>query len=149
MAREKAAGSSVPTSGRASGKKQSTGKRRPAKEEDDASAGAEQTTKTEKKTRPVPCIRRHTDREFRRAFPEVFKGLVKKAKAGGVRETRLLLDIGQFGDAKAAKRRGAKSLSAMLLEELKQRQDEREAAMDGTAKHDAVAAAETGETRAT
>lgn len=85
---------------------------------------------TSKKKRPVPCIQRHTDVEFRREFPEVFDALVTKAKAGGTAETRLLLQIGKFGDPKAAKRRGAKSLSEMLMDELRQRQDEREAAAD-------------------
>jgi hypothetical protein len=87
-------------------------------------------TKTRKKKRPVPCIQRHTDVEFRREFPEVFDALVKKAREGGTAETRLLLQIGKFGDAKSAKRRGAKSLSAMLMDELRRRQDEREAAGD-------------------
>jgi hypothetical protein len=109
--------------------------RKPAAEKNDAveqraAASAGPATKTRKKKRPVPCIQRHTDMEFRREFPEVFDALVKKAKEGGTAETRLLLQIGKFGDAKAAKRRGAKSLSAMLMDELRRRQDEREAAAD-------------------
>lgn len=56
------------------------------------------------------------------------KGLIEKAAKGGVQQTRLLLDIGKFGEPKKAKRRGASSLSALLLDELKRRQDEREAA---------------------
>jgi hypothetical protein len=92
-----------------------------------AGTGAE---KKRKKPRPVPCIHRHTDVEFRREFPKVFDGLVKKAKKGGTAETRLLLQIGKFGDPKAAKRQGGKSLSEMLLDELKRRQDEREAEAD-------------------
>ena len=87
-------------------------------------------TGTKKKARPVRCIHRHTDVEFRREFPEVFKALVEKAKDGGTAETRLLLQIGKFGDPKAAKTRRGKSLSEMLLDELKRRQDEREAAAD-------------------
>lgn len=97
-------------------------------------AAKKQKAKRQKKKRPVRCIQRHTDVEFRREFPKVFKALVKKAKAGGAAETRLLLQIGKFGDAKAAKRRGAKSLSEMLLDELKRRQDEREAAADREAR---------------
>ena len=95
--------------------------------------GTEQQAEREtgkKKARPVRCIHRHTDVEFRREFPEVFKALVKKAKEGGTAETRLLLQIGKFGDPKAAKARRGKSLSEMLLDELKRRQDEREAATD-------------------
>lgn len=88
--------------------------------------------KKKKKKRPVRCIQQHTDVEFRREFRGVCKALIKKAKGGGIQETRLLLQIGKFGDPKVAKRRGAKSLSAMLLDELKQRQDEREAAADST-----------------
>jgi hypothetical protein len=114
-------------------KKRETAKVRRAVEHDNggieqkAEAGA---GKKAKKPRPVPCIQRHTDVEFRREFPEVFKALVEKAKEGGTAETRLLLQIGKFGDPKAAKRRGGKSLSEMLLDELKRRQDEREAAVD-------------------
>jgi hypothetical protein len=91
-------------------------------------AGREAETK--KKARPVRCIHRHADVEFRREFPEVFKALVKKAKEGGTAETRLLLQIGKFGAPKAEKARRGKSLSEMLLDELKRRQDEREAAAD-------------------
>jgi hypothetical protein len=88
--------------------------------------------KKEKKKRPVRCIQQHTDVEFRREFPEIFAGLAAKAKEGGTAQTRLLLQIGKLGDAKAAKRHGVKSLSEMLLDELKRRQDEREAAAEST-----------------
>ncbi|HZD46891.1 MAG TPA: hypothetical protein VE109_12510 [Acidobacteriaceae bacterium] len=116
--------------------------RKPAAEKKDAAEQRAETdgeaaesvkppTKTrKKKRRPVPCIQRHTDVEFRREFPDVFDALMKKAKKGSTAETRLLLQIGKFGDAKAAKRRGAKSLSEMLMDELRRRQDEREAAAD-------------------
>jgi hypothetical protein len=93
---------------------------------------SEKPKKKRKKKRPVRCIQRHTDVEFRRAFRGVCKTLIRKAKAGGTPEIRLLLQIGRSGDAKAAKRRGAKSLSEMLLDELKRRQDEREAAAEST-----------------
>jgi hypothetical protein len=104
-------------------------------EEQDNNSGIDQaaeagTGKKTKKPRPVRCIHRHTDVEFRRIFPAVFDGLAEKAKEGGTAETRLLLQIGKFGDPKAAKRRRGKSLSEMLLDELKRRQDEREAAAD-------------------
>jgi hypothetical protein len=101
-------------------------------------------TRKKKKKRPVRCIHRYTDVEFRREFPEVFDALVKKAKEAGTAETRLLLQMGKFDDPKAAKRRGGKSLSEMLLDELKRRQDEREAAGDG--KHGAKQMALTNET---
>ena len=94
----------------------------------------------EKKQRPVRCIQRHTDVEFRREFREVCDKLIEKSKNGGIQETRLLLQIGKFGDPKVAKRRGAKSLSAMLLDELKRRQDEREAAVDGAQSEERVSA---------
>jgi len=105
---------------------------------------AERETGKKKKARPVRCIHQHTDVEFRREFPEVFKALVEKAKEGGTAETRLLLQIGKFGDSKAAKARRGKSLSEMLLDELKRRQDEREAAADR--KHAAEQMAQTNET---
>jgi hypothetical protein len=100
-----------------------------AEKDGEAVESAKPATKTRKK-RPVPCIQRHTDVEFRREFPDVFEALMKKAKKGSTAETRLLLQIGKFGDAKAAKRRGGKSLSEMLMDELRRRQDEREAAAD-------------------
>jgi hypothetical protein len=114
-------------------RKRETAKRSLATEQDSNGldrAAEENGGKTKKKPRPVPCIQRHTDVEFRREFPEVFEALVKKAKAGGTAETRLLLQIGKFGDPKAARRRRGKSLSEMLMDELKRRQDEREAAAD-------------------
>lgn len=101
-----------------------------AEKDGEAAEPAKPATKTRKKRRPVPCIQRHTDVEFRREFPDVFDALMEKAKKGSTAETRLLLQIGKFGDAKAAKRRGAKSLSEMLMDELRRRQDEREAAAD-------------------
>ena len=94
----------------------------------------------EKKQRPVRCIQRHTDVEFRRGFRKVCEKLIEKSKDGGIQETRLLLQIGRFGDPKIAKRRGAKSLSAMLLDELKRRQDEREAAADSAKSEEQVSA---------
>jgi hypothetical protein len=94
----------------------------------------------EKKQRPVRCIQRYTDVEFRREFREVCEKLIEKSKGGGIQETRLLLQIGKFGDPKIAKRRGAKSLSAMLLDELKRRQDEREAAADSAKSEEQISA---------
>jgi hypothetical protein len=81
----------------------------------------------------VPNVEKYADREFRREFPDVCEGLLKKAKAGGTAQVRMLMEIGKSGDAKAAKRRGKKSLSEMLLDELKRRQDEREAAAETAA----------------
>jgi hypothetical protein len=101
-----------------------------AEKDGEAAEPEKPATKTGKKRRPVPCIQRHTDVEFRREFPDVFNALMKKAKKGSTAETRLLLQIGKFGDAKAAKRRGGKSLSEMLMDDLRRRQDEREAAAD-------------------
>jgi hypothetical protein len=99
-----------------------------------------QSLTKEKKKRPVRCIQRHTDVEFRREFRDVCDKLIEKSKAGGIQETRLLLQLGKFGDPKIAKRRGAKSLSAMLLDELKRRQDEREAAVDGAKSEEQISA---------
>jgi hypothetical protein len=81
-----------------------------------------------RRERPIKNVEEYADREFRREFPEVCQGLLEKAKAGSTAQIRMLMEIGKSGDAKAAKRRGKKSLSEMLLDELKRRQDEREAA---------------------
>lgn len=95
---------------------------------------AEQTTEAgakeapEKKKRPIRNVEEYADREFRREFPEIFDGLCGEAKKGGVSQARLLQQWSTTGDAKTAKRRGKKSLSELLLDELKRRQDEREAA---------------------
>jgi cell division protein FtsN len=114
-------------------RKRETAKRSLATEQDSDGFDrtAEETAgKTKKKPKPVRCIHQHTDVEFRREFPKVFEALVEKAKEGGTAETRLLLQIGKFDDPKAARRRRGKSLSEMLMDELKRRQDEREAAAD-------------------
>ncbi len=88
----------------------------------------------QKKERPVRCIHRHTDVELRRAFPKLCEKLIDKAtEDASVQHTRLLLQMAEFDKPKAAKRRTGPSLSAMLLAELKRRQDEREAATDGDA----------------
>lgn len=87
-----------------------------------------QTAAGQEEQEPVRCIHEYTDREFRLGFPKVYKGLMEKATSGGTAQVRLLLEIGKFGDWKGAKERGEKTLSEMLLDELKRRQDEREAA---------------------
>lgn len=94
-----------------------------------AQGTAEATGEPKKKKRPVRCIQTHTDLEFRREFRDVCTGLLDKAKEGSTAHTRLLLEIGKSGERKTGRRRG-KSLSEMLLDELKRRQDEREAATD-------------------
>jgi hypothetical protein len=87
----------------------------------------------EKKKRPIKNVEQYADREFRREFPEIFDGLCGEAKKGSVPQARLLQQWSKTGDAKAAKRRGKKSLSEMLLDELKRRQDAREAAAETVA----------------
>lgn len=94
-----------------------------------AQGTADATGEPKKKKRPVRCIQTHTDLEFRREFRDVCTGLLDKAKEGSTAHTRLLLEIGKSGERKTGRRRG-KSLSEMLLDELKRRQDEREAATD-------------------
>jgi len=117
----------------------------PEKSEPAQDAGqAEQTAKPagqegkpegkRKKERPVRCIHRHADVEFRRAFPKVCKKLIDKAaEDASVAHTRLLLQIGEFDKPKKKQQQSGPSLSAMLFAELKRRQDEREAALDGDA----------------
>lgn len=96
-----------------------------------AKAGAEKAP--EKKKRPIKNVEEYADREFRREFPEIFDGLCGEAKKGGATQARLLAQWSKAGDAKTAKQRGKKSLSEMLLDELKRRQDEREAAAETVA----------------
>jgi hypothetical protein len=70
---------------------------------------------------PVKDIRRHADEEVRKAFPEICRGLIEKAKGGGMGQTKLLIKISGLDEAPVGmkrKRRG-KTLSALLMEELK------------------------------
>lgn len=119
---------------RVEGKSRASGSKSEAAETESSEAQqAEETAgkpKKKEKQRPVRCIQVHTDREFRREFRDVCRGLIKKAKDGSTAHTRLLLDIGKSGERKSTKRRRGRSLSEMLLDELKRRQDEREAAAD-------------------
>ena len=85
------------------------------------------------KKRPIRNVEEYADREFRREFPDVCEGLLKKAKAGSTAQVRMLMEIGKSGSTPKDKRRGKKSLSEMLLNELKRRQDEREAAAETAA----------------
>ena len=87
-------------------------------------AAESETTKARKK-RPIKDPVKHADLEFRREFPEMFEGLCQKAKAGGTAQFRVLWEMAQKYD-RSAKPNGEKSLSSLLLDELKRRQDERE-----------------------
>lgn len=93
----------------------------------EAASGAE-----EKKNELVRDIREYTDEEFRQAYPDICAALIGKAKEGQIRHVRMLLEIiaGKHGDLATLKQRIGKTLGEMLLDELKRRQDEREAAID-------------------
>ena len=93
------------------------------------------------KKEPVEDIREYTDREFREAYPEICKGLLTKAKRGDVAKIRMLLEIiaGKYGDPEKTKQEDGKSLSELLMDELKRRQDEREAATDAAKAEEQIA----------
>lgn len=105
-----------------------------------AEAGAPSGVEAEKKE-PVWCIHEDTDAELRREFPDICSAFIKKAKDGSIPALKLLLEIraGKYGDAKVAKQQGGKSLSEMLMDELKRRQDEREEAADAAKAEEQVA----------
>lgn len=84
---------------------------------------ARQDTKAHKKQSPIRDIQKHTDTEFRRSFRTICTALLEKAECGSLAEIRLLLQIGQSGSRKQATRREDRSLGAILLDELKRRQD--------------------------
>ena len=85
----------------------------------------------EEENEPVENIGEYTDEELRREYRGICKALLKKAKEGNVAAAKLLVYFReQFGNGKTAKQRVGKSLSELLLDELKRRQDEREAAID-------------------
>jgi hypothetical protein len=80
---------------------------------------------------PVECIRGHTAEQFRKRYRKICRAAMEKAETGNLAELKALLYIiERLGDEETVKQRGGKSLSEMLLDELKRRQDEREAAGD-------------------
>jgi hypothetical protein len=85
-----------------------------------------------KTSKPVDDIRKYTDKSFRQEYPEICAALMEKAKEGSISHIKMLLEImvGKYGDPETAKQRVGKSLSELLLDELKRRQDEREAAIN-------------------
>lgn len=90
---------------------------------------------------PVEDIREYTDREFREAYPRICAALIAKAKEADVAKIRMLLEIiaGKHGDPEKTKQEDGKSLSELLMDELKRRQDEREAAADAAKAEEQVA----------
>jgi hypothetical protein len=90
------------------------------------------TGEKKKKNEPVRDIREYTDEEFRQAYPEICTALIGKAKEGEIPPIKMLLEIiaGKYPDLATLKQRIGKTLGEMLLEELKRRQDAREAAAD-------------------
>ncbi len=89
-----------------------------------------------KENKPVTGIHEHADEVLRREFPDICKALVDKAKEGRIPAVKLLLEIAKSAKAK---QQGGKSLSEMLMDELKRRQDEREAAADAAKAEEQVA----------
>jgi hypothetical protein len=90
---------------------------------------------------PVEDIREYTDREFREAYPEICAGLMTKAKDGDIPQIKMLLEIiaGKYDDPEKAEQQSGKSLSELLMDELKRRQDEREAAADAAKAEEQIA----------
>lgn len=99
-------------------------------------AGAEK-----KEKEPVECIDEQAAEILRREFPEIGAALAEKAKKGDIPALKMLLDIrsGKFNGATVAKEQGGKSLSELLMDELKRRQDEREAAADAAKAEEQIA----------
>jgi hypothetical protein len=82
------------------------------------------------RARAVRDIGQHADRELRRAFREICDALIERARGGGLAEIRLLLQMGQSrgpGREGAGGRPAGRSLGELLMDELKRRQDTREA----------------------
>lgn len=82
--------------------------------------------------RPVRNPARLIDTEFRRDLPLILEALSKESRAGSTAHSRLYFFLWNetSEDAKPKGRRGGKTLSGLLLDELKRRQDTREAAVD-------------------
>ena len=108
---------------------------------EEAVAGKTASSVEEKKMGPGEGIREYTDREFREAYPRICAALIAKAIDADVAKIKMLLEIifGKYGDPEQAKQQGGKSLSEMLMDELKRRQDEREAAADAAKAGEQVA----------
>jgi hypothetical protein len=94
-----------------------------------------------KQMRPGEGFREYTDREFREAYPQICAALIAKAIDADVAKIKMLLEIifGRYGGPEQAKQQGGKSLSELLMDELKRRQDEREAAADAAKAEEQVA----------
>ena len=94
-----------------------------------------------KKQGPVEDIHEYTDREFREAYPEICAAMIAKAKEADVAKIKMLLELmaGKWGDPEKAEQQGGKSLSELLMDELKRRQDEREAAADAAKAKEQIA----------
>ena len=103
-------------------KKASTPKRvqaKPAAEEKAKSAD-------EKKSKPVRNIQKHVDKAVREAFSEICSGLIEKAKAGAMGQTKLLMKISGLDESpQAGRKRRGKTLSSMLLAELEKAKKEK------------------------
>ncbi len=109
---------------------------------EEAVAGKTASGVEEKKEKgPVQDIREYTDREFREAYPRICAALIAKAEEADVAKIRMLLEIiaGKYGDPEKAEQQGGKSLSELLMDELKRRQDEREAAADAAKAKEQIA----------
>jgi hypothetical protein len=106
-------------------------KKEEAAEEAVAEAGAPEGVEKKKKE-PIACIHEHADVELRREFPDIFKTLMKAFYEGSLPALKMLLEIraGKYGGPEQVEEQGGKSLGEMLMDELKRRQDEREAAVD-------------------
>jgi hypothetical protein len=91
-----------------------------------------------KRQRPVPDIQKHADIETRRAFREICEALLRHAREGAIPHTKLLIKIGKLEEKPSGRKRAGKSLSAILMEELRRTQAE-----DGTVEA-ARESAETG-----
>lgn len=91
-----------------------------------------------KEKEPVACIHEHADLVLRREFPEICDALAEEAKKVNIPALKVLLDIAKSGGAKA-EQQGGKSLGELLMDELKRRQDEREAAADAAKAEEQIA----------
>jgi hypothetical protein len=77
-----------------------------------------------KRLRPVPDIQKHADIETRRAFREICAGLLTHARKGEIPHTKLLIKIGKLEEKPSGRKRAGKSLSAILMEELRRTKTE-------------------------
>lgn len=108
-----------------------------AEKNEEAAEGTGPGGVKKEESEPVDDLRRHMFEDLRLRFRKICKKAMDKAEEGDLADLKALAYfVEKFGDQKAVKQQDGKTLGEMLLDELKRRQDEREAAADAAKKQE-------------